>query len=60
MVIPIMAVCLLARGISALVCHTPVYRAFAIRAIDEFEKEAAATISPSAALPAPSPPPPAN
>jgi H+/Cl- antiporter ClcA len=60
MVIPIMAVCLLARGISALVCHTPVYRAFAIRAVDEFEKEAAATISPSAALPAPSPPPPAN
>jgi hypothetical protein len=53
-------VCLLARGISALVCHTQVYRAFAIRAVDEFEKEAAATISPSAALPAPSPPPPAN
>lgn len=60
MVIPIMAVCLLARGVSALVCHTPVYRAFAIRAIDEFEKEAAATISPPAALPAPGTPPPAN
>ncbi|MGH8162740.1 MAG: chloride channel protein [Rhodanobacteraceae bacterium] len=38
MVIPILAVCLLARGISSLICHTPVYRAFADRLTAEFER----------------------
>ncbi|HZW50553.1 MAG TPA: chloride channel protein, partial [Rudaea sp.] len=60
MVIPIMAVCLLARGVSALVCHTPVYRAFAIRAINEFEKEAAASVSPPTPPAPPQIPPPVN
>ncbi|MEP6940445.1 MAG: chloride channel protein [Rudaea sp.] len=42
MVIPIMAVCLLARAMSALISPVPVYRAFAARLIDEFEREKAA------------------
>ena len=42
MIIPIMAVCVLSRGMSSLVCRTPVYRAFAERLVDEFEREAAA------------------
>lgn len=37
MIIPIMAVSLLARGISSLVSPTPVYRAFADRLIAQFE-----------------------
>ena len=37
MVIPLMTVCLLARAISALINPTPVYRAFAQRAIEEYE-----------------------
>ncbi len=38
MVIPILAVCLIARASSALFCHTPVYRAFAQRLVEEYEK----------------------
>ncbi|MEO6967359.1 MAG: chloride channel protein [Rhodanobacteraceae bacterium] len=38
MVIPILAVCLLARGISSLICHTPVYRAFADQLTAKFER----------------------
>lgn len=37
MVIPIMAVCLLSRGMSSLACPKPVYRAFADRLTEEFE-----------------------
>jgi H+/Cl- antiporter ClcA len=43
MVIPILATCLLARGTSALICRTPVYRAFAERLIDEFRQQHADT-----------------
>jgi H+/Cl- antiporter ClcA len=39
MVIPILAVCLLARAASSLVCRTPVYKAFAQRLVAEFERE---------------------
>ncbi len=39
MVIPLMTVCLLARAISSLFCTTPVYHAFANRAIEEYEKK---------------------
>ena len=39
MVIPILATCLLARGTAALVCRTPVYRAFAERLIEEFRRQ---------------------
>ncbi len=55
MVIPIMAVCLLARAISALISPVPVYRAFATRLIDEFENQraAAAAVAPSAAQDSP-------
>ncbi len=42
MVIPIMTVCLLSRAMSALMCHTPVYRAFALREIEEYEAKKAA------------------
>jgi H+/Cl- antiporter ClcA len=38
MIIPIMAVCLLARAISSLVCRVPVYRAFAARLVEEFRR----------------------
>ncbi len=38
MVVPLLAVCLLARGISSLACRTPVYRAFAERAIAGYER----------------------
>lgn len=38
MVIPILAVCLLARGISSLISPVPVYRAFADRLTAEFER----------------------
>jgi hypothetical protein len=41
MIIPIMAVCLLARAFSALVCRVPVYRAFANRLVEEFERSRA-------------------
>ena len=37
LVVPLLAVCLLARGISSLICRTPVYRAFAERAIASYE-----------------------
>jgi H+/Cl- antiporter ClcA len=37
MIIPILAVCLIARASSALFCHTPVYRAFAQRLVAEYE-----------------------
>jgi H+/Cl- antiporter ClcA len=43
MIIPIMAVSLLARGISSLVSPTPVYRAFADRLAAQFERERNAT-----------------
>lgn len=39
MVVPLLAVCLLARGISSLFCRTPVYRAFAERAIAGYERK---------------------
>ncbi|MBS0431450.1 MAG: chloride channel protein [Proteobacteria bacterium] len=39
MIIPILATCLIARGSSALFCHTPVYRAFAQRLVAEYEQE---------------------
>jgi H+/Cl- antiporter ClcA len=42
MVIPIMAVCLLARGVSSLACQKPVYRAFAERLVEEFEQQGVA------------------
>ena len=42
MVIPILAVCLLARAASSLLCRTPVYKALAQRLVDEFERERAA------------------
>ena len=35
MIIPILTVCLLARASSALFCHTPVYRAFAQRLVEQ-------------------------
>ncbi len=38
MIIPIMAVCLLSRAVSALLCPVPVYRAFANRLTAEFER----------------------
>lgn len=38
MVIPLLAVCLLARGISSLFCGTPVYRAFANQVTATFER----------------------
>lgn len=38
MVIPILAVCLLARWASSLLCRTPVYKAFAQRLVAEFEQ----------------------
>jgi len=38
MIIPIMAVCLLARAVSSLVCRVPVYRAFAARLVEEFRR----------------------
>jgi H+/Cl- antiporter ClcA len=41
-VLPIMAVCLLGRTFSSLVCKTPIYRAFALRLVQEREVEAAA------------------
>ncbi len=39
MIIPILAVCLIARGTSALFCPVPVYRAFAQRLVAEHEQE---------------------
>lgn len=39
MVIPLMAVCLLARAMSSLVSPVPVYRAFAERLLREFEQQ---------------------
>ncbi|MGA9421007.1 MAG: chloride channel protein [Rhodanobacteraceae bacterium] len=55
MVIPIMAVCLLARAISTLACPKPVYRALADEVIAEFERRRAAAevaAAPSAQTPA--------
>lgn len=44
MVIPIMAACLLARAAASLFCPTPVYRDFAERMVQDFERlQAAAT-----------------
>jgi H+/Cl- antiporter ClcA len=39
LIIPILAVCLLARGLSSVPCPTPIYRAFAARLVDEFEHQ---------------------
>lgn len=41
MAIPILAVCLLARAAASLVCRTPVYKSFAQRLMDGFERERA-------------------
>jgi H+/Cl- antiporter ClcA len=38
-IIPIMAVCLLARAMSSLVCRVPVYRAFAMRLVEQHRSE---------------------
>lgn len=43
MVIPLLAVTLLARGLSSLVCHVPVYRAFADRIIVEHRQSKSGT-----------------
>ncbi len=42
MVIPIMAACLLARAAAALFCPTPVYKEFAKRMVQDFERHQAA------------------
>ena len=42
MVIPIMAVCLLSRAASSLVCRVPIYRALAANVVEEFERRSAA------------------
>jgi hypothetical protein len=41
MALPIMAACLLARGVSALVCRVPVYKALAETLMAGFEEERA-------------------
>jgi H+/Cl- antiporter ClcA len=51
MVIPIMAVCLLSRGMSSLACRTPVYRAFAGRLVDEYERQVATNAAAPGGLP---------
>ena len=53
MVIPILAVCLLARAVASLIAPVPVYRAFAQRLIDERERQHAAATA--AAVPASDP-----
>jgi H+/Cl- antiporter ClcA len=52
-VIPLMAVCLLSRGVASLVSPKPVYRAFADRLIDEFEQSRAEEIVDASAAPLP-------
>jgi H+/Cl- antiporter ClcA len=42
MVIPIMAACLLARAAASLFCPTPVYKDFAERMVQDFERQVAA------------------
>ncbi|MEO7325428.1 MAG: chloride channel protein [Dokdonella sp.] len=39
LIIPVLAVCLVARGLSTLPCPTPVYRKFASRLVDEYERQ---------------------
>lgn len=56
LVVPLMAVCVLARGASALVCSAPVYHVFANRLVDEFTREKAK--AEAAAAPAAETPPP--
>jgi H+/Cl- antiporter ClcA len=46
MIIPILAVCLIARASSALFCHTPVYRAFAQRLVAEYESRRDSKLGP--------------
>jgi hypothetical protein len=41
MVIPIMAACLLARAAASIFCPTPVYKDFAERLIQDFERQQA-------------------
>ncbi|HXS72525.1 MAG TPA: chloride channel protein [Rhodanobacteraceae bacterium] len=55
MIIPILAVCLIARGSSALFCHTPVYRAFAQRLVLEYEDQRLAGRAPDDSEPRPRP-----
>lgn len=42
LVLPIMAVCLLARAFSGLLCKKPIYSAFADRLVDDYERQRAA------------------
>jgi H+/Cl- antiporter ClcA len=51
-VIPLMAVCLLSRGVASLVSPKPVYRALADRLIEEFEHSRAAEIVDASSAPA--------
>ncbi|MGH8114652.1 MAG: chloride channel protein [Rhodanobacteraceae bacterium] len=53
MVIPILAACLLARGISSLFCSTPVYRAFANQVTASFEQRQREGALANAASPSP-------
>jgi H+/Cl- antiporter ClcA len=41
MVIPIMAVCLLARAVASIFCPTPVCKDFAERMVQDFERQSA-------------------
>jgi H+/Cl- antiporter ClcA len=41
MVIPIMAACLLARAVASIFCPTPVYKDFAERMVQDFERQSA-------------------
>ena len=46
MALPIMAACLLARAVSALVCRVPVYKALANELVTQYEEERARRESP--------------
>ena len=45
MVIPIMAACLLARAAASIFCPTPVYKAFAERMVQDFERQSGAPVN---------------
>ncbi|RAN81858.1 chloride channel protein [Bacillus sp. SRB_336] len=60
MVIPIMAACLLARAAASLFCPTPVYRDFAERMVQDFERQQAAAPSAADQDDAPNEPPPGH
>jgi H+/Cl- antiporter ClcA len=55
MVIPIMAACLLARGAASIFSPTPVYKDFAERMIQDFERQQAELAAAAKAAAAPSP-----